>query len=189
MIFAHILRFLSFVALIALVRGDGATCQTSTGSPWASDCKNALSSIKDGIGRLGNEDCELPNGVLNSWFLPFALHTLKIKSTKSSACVLIRNPNLGIKSKCRTVKKSGSCKVDLCFTGGTGDGSVRKDHIVDIGNKLLSESNCGRYAMDGKTAGLKIGGYYTIDNPRESFKDDPWCKAPKQSMKVQFSKG
>ncbi|OTA54372.1 hypothetical protein K449DRAFT_426370 [Hypoxylon sp. EC38] len=156
MIFARILQFLSFVALIALVRGDGATCQTSTGSPWANDCKNALNSIKDDIGTLGNEDCEVPNGM---------------------------------KSKCKTVRKSGSCKVDLCYTGGNGEGSVRRDHIVDIGNKLLSESNCGRYAMDGKKAGLKIGGYYTIDNPRESFKDDPWCTAPKQSMKVQFSKG
>ncbi|KAI0387354.1 hypothetical protein F5Y04DRAFT_274207 [Hypomontagnella monticulosa] len=143
-------------SLVALACADGPTCETSTGSPWAADCSNALNNIKKDIGdNANNGDCVVPNTN---------------------------------KSKCQTVKSSGSCKVDLCFVGGTGDGSVRADHIVDIGKKLLSESNCGRYAMEGDKVGTKVGGYYTIDNPKELFKDDAWCSAPGKAMKIQFSK-
>ncbi|KAI0841069.1 hypothetical protein F5Y06DRAFT_293555 [Hypoxylon sp. FL0890] len=142
MIFTRILQFLSFMALAAFVAADGATCQTSAGSPWAADCKNALDALQKDVGRIGNEDCEVTDR---------------------------------------------SCKVDLCFNGKTGDGAVRKDHVVDIGNKLLA-AKCGRYAVDGEKAGLKVGGYWTMDNPRELLKGDIWCTAPKESSRVQFSK-
>ncbi|KAI4870526.1 hypothetical protein F4820DRAFT_443241 [Hypoxylon rubiginosum] len=99
-------------------------------------------------------------------------------------CVL---PNT-IKSKCETVKTHHSCKVDLCFVGGTSEGAVQKNRIVDAAKKLIYDGGCGQFAIDGDKQGLKIGGFYTIDNPREEFKTDKWCHAPKKSMKVQFSK-
>ncbi|XXG98643.1 hypothetical protein Hte_004970 [Hypoxylon texense] len=90
------------------------------------------------------------------------------------------------KSKCQTIKTYQTCKVDLCFVGSTGEGAVQKNHVVDAANKLIHEGGCARY--DGKEQGLKIGGYYTIDNLRDEIADDMWCRAPKQSMKVQFGK-
>lgn len=96
--------------------------------------------------------------------------------------------DLAIKSKCETVKTHHSCKVDLCFVGGTSEGAVQKNRIVDAAKKLIYDGGCGQFAIDGDKQGLKIGGFYTIDNPREEFKTDKWCHAPKKSMKVQFSK-
>ncbi|KAI1137907.1 hypothetical protein F5Y05DRAFT_65499 [Hypoxylon sp. FL0543] len=155
MIFARVLQLLSFVALATFVAADGATCQTSEGSPWAADCQNALIDLKKSIpARLTMNDCVVPN----------------------------ENH-----SKCYTVKKHGTCKVDLCFNGKTASGIITDTHIVDAGAALL-HAKCGRYSVEKGSKGLKVGGFWTWDNPHQNFLGDVWCRAPNVPMRVQFSK-
>ncbi|KAI1776766.1 hypothetical protein F4818DRAFT_440164 [Hypoxylon cercidicola] len=159
---SDIFQFMPMLALIALGAADEPTCQTSPGSPRVLDCSAAIDNVSKDIGDgIGNEDCVLPN---------------------------IYFHDAASKSKCQTMKKHGSCKIDLCFVGSTGGGAVQKTHVVDIAKKLLTDAGCGRYVVDGDNQGLKIGSYYRIDNPSDGFANDAWCRAPKESMKVQFSK-
>ncbi|KAI1764002.1 hypothetical protein GGR53DRAFT_466716 [Hypoxylon sp. FL1150] len=92
-------------------------------------------------------------------------------------------------SKCQTVITEGTCKIDLCFVHGAGDGKVGLNRVVDIATKLIKEGKCAvrpaEYPVDNPDQYSQIGGLYTIDKPSVEWKGDK-CKAPSKAMKVEF---